>query len=482
MPGDGLGARLMTLLDTVSKTGYNRAFARPLTAGDRAYLAFHRLNPGEYQDVGAVLFLDGPVELADLRAQVAERLRTPRARMLTDRLETVTVRQGDRRTTVHETHWVCDPEMKVDDHVVAAELPSAAEVAGLVGGDAIGDRRIRAAIDRIARRPVEPSRQPWKIHLLCEQGTAGRVVVYRTSHIAQDGAALYRSLHLLFGGEDEPDLGLPESIPRPQAGDYLRFVSRGLSCLSPTRVLDAWGGQPVGPARHSWITTELGPMRDVARRHGASVNDVYLAALAGAVRAWSLPEWREDSRPVHALMPVSIRVAADQNVLSNYTSGVRVALPCGEPDAARRLARIAATTRRLKNRGMGVVEHRHFPAVSTRATPRMLSYAASFGGRTRELAMVATNARTIRGPLFVAGHAVTDLIGTGPLLVGRQHLSVALFGLGDRVGITFAASDSVPNHERLAQLWLAELAELSRSTPPGGVRLPVQRREGPRAR
>ncbi len=482
MPGDGLGARLMTLLDTVSKTGYNRAFARPLTAGDRAYLAFHRLNPGEYQDVGAVLFLDGPVELADLRAQVAERLRTPRARMLTDRLETVTVRQADRRTTVHETHWVCDPEMKVDDHVVAAELPSAAEVAGLIGGDAIGDRRIRTAIDRIARRPVEPSRQPWKIHLLCEQGTAGRVVVYRTSHIAQDGAALYRSLHLLFGGEDEPDLGLPASIPRPQAGDYLRFVSRGLSCLSPTRVLDAWGGQPVGPARHTWITTELEPMRDIARRRGASVNDVYLAALAGAVRAWSMPEWREDSRPVHALMPVSIRVAADQNVLSNYTSGVRVALPCGEPDAARRLARIAATTRRLKNGGMGVVEHHHFPAVSTRATPRMLSYAASFGGRPRELAMVATNARTIRGPLSVVGRAVTDLIGTGPLLVGRQHLSVALFGLGDRVGITFAASDSVPNHERLAQLWLAELTELGQATPPGGVRLPVQRHEGPQAR
>ncbi|MCK9878760.1 WS/DGAT domain-containing protein [Frankia sp. Ag45/Mut15] len=493
----------MTLVDSVSKTGYNRAFARPLTAGDRAYLAFHRLNPGEFQDVGAVLFLDGPVELADLRAHVAERVRQPRALMLTDRLETVTVRPTDRRSTVTETHWVSQPDMDVDAHVAAVPLPTLEQAERLGDSDAVGDRRIRAAIDQIASWPTDTNSQPWKIYLICDStgtsggssgessdvtgsggrrgATSGSVLVYRTSHIAQDGAALYRALHLLFGGEDDPDIGLPTSIARPKAADYLRFVTRGLNVLSPTRVLDAWGGPPRGPARHTWTTADLGEIRTAARRHNATVNDVYLAALAGAVRTWSEFEWRHDDRPVHALMPVSIRLAADQNVLSNYTSGVRVALPCGEPDAAHRLARIAERTKALKRGGIGLVEHHLFPTVAQRATPRMLSYAASFGGRTHELAMVATNARTVRGPLEVAGRKVTELIGTGPLLAGRQHLSVALFGVGDRVGITFAASDSVPNHERLATLWRHELDEMNRLAPIG-VQVPHQRHPGPRAR
>ncbi|WP_243407059.1 WS/DGAT domain-containing protein [Frankia canadensis] len=473
----------MTLLETAPQASpsASRAFARPLTAGDRAYLAFHRLNPGEFQDVGAVLFLDGPVELADLRAHVSERLAHPRARILTERLETITVRAAERRVTRSEASWVSQPDMDVDAHVVALDLPTADDALRLGRVDDAGDRRVRAALDVIATRPIDMERQPWMLYLLRDGASSGSAVVYRTSHIAQDGAALYRSLHLLFGGDDTPDIGLPAVIRRPRPVDYLRFVSRGLAVLSPTRVLDAWGGPPTGPARHTWVTTELGRIRDIARRHGASVNDVYLAALAGAVRSWSEYEWREDARPVHALMPVSIRVAADQNVLSNHTSGVRVALPCGEPDAARRLARIAAVTSRLKDSGIGVVEHHHFPAVAARATPRMLSYAASFGGRTRELAMVATNARTIGGPLRVAGRAVTELIGTGPLLVGRQHLSVALFGVGDRVGITFAASASVPNHDRLAGLWLAELDEFERLAP-ATVQVPAQRRRAVRAR
>ncbi len=477
----------MTLLDIVSSsssTGSARAFTRPMTAGDRAYLAFHRLNPGEFQDVGAVLFLDAPVELADLRAHIAARLSLPRAWMLTDRLETVTVRSADGRSTISEPHWVSQPDMDIDEHVAAVNLPSAESAAALGPNDDVGDRRVRAAVDRIASWPTDLTRQPWKVYLLCDGGTSGSVLVYRTSHVAQDGAALYRALHLLFGGGDEPDIGLPATIRRPTASDYLRFVSRGLAVLSPTRVLDAWGGQPTGPARHTWITTDLSLIKEAARRHHVTVNDVYFAALAGAVRTWSSFEWIDDTRPIHALMPVSIRVAADQNALSNFTSGVRVPLPCGEPDAAQRLARVAAVTRGLKDKGIGVVERQLFPFVAPRATPRMLSYAASFGGRTRELSMVATNARTIRGPLAVAGRGVRELIGTGPLLVGRQHLSVALFGVGDRVGITMAASDSVPNHDRLANLWVRELTELARLAPvaPPTVHVPVQRRSVLRSR
>ncbi|KDA41740.1 WS/DGAT domain-containing protein [Frankia sp. BMG5.23] len=460
----------MALLDVVTKAGPERTYARPLTSGDRAYLAFSRLNPGEFQDVGALLFVDGPpLELADLRAHVAERLRDPRARMLTDRLETVAVRFSGRRSTANETLWVRGPGLNVDDHVVAMDLPSAdgvGGVGGVGGGDGgAGDARLRAAVDRIAAQPIDLSRSPWMLYLLRAPGSSGTVLVYRTSHIQQDGFALYQALHLLFGGEDELDLGLPPAVRRPRPSDYAGFVGRGLRCLAPTRALDAWGGPPAGPARHSWVTTDLGTLRAVARHHDVTVNDVYLAALAGALRTWSLPEWRRDRQPIHALMPISFRTAAERNVLSNYSSGVRVPLPCGEPDPGRRLAWIAAETRRMKKGGLGVVERHHFSTLATIASPRMLAGAAAYPAQIRKMALVASNVRTMRGPLAVAGRAVTGLVGTGQLLVGRQHLAVAMLGIDERVGLTFVASASVPNHARLGQLWLAELDVLSRLVP-----------------
>ncbi len=244
----------MALLDVVTKAGSERAYARPLTSGDRAYLAFTRLNPGEFQDVGALLFIDGPpLELADLRAHVAERLRDPRARMLTDRLETVAVRCSGRRPTANETLWVSGPGMNVDDHVVALDLPSAAGASGAdrgVGG--VGDARLRAAVDRIAAQPIDISRPPWMLYLLRAPGSSGTVLVYRTSHIQQDGFALYQALHLLFGGGGRTR---PRSAPRdpPAAALGLRGFRRPGAALPGSHPCPRRLGRTAGRAGATFL-------------------------------------------------------------------------------------------------------------------------------------------------------------------------------------------------------------------------------------
>ncbi|OAA25853.1 diacylglycerol O-acyltransferase [Frankia sp. EI5c] len=484
----------MALLGAIRKTDYTPAHVRPLTPGDRAYLAFVERHPGEHQDIGALLHFDGPqLDLAELRAHIAERLRDPRARMLTDRLETVTVWSAERGSTAKETRWVSDPGLNLDDHVVAVDLPpvdlppadpAAGEAnsgvrtgTGAGIGERGGDERLRAAVDSIVSRPVDLTRPPWMLYLLRDPtpGATGTTLVYRSSHVQQDGMALYRVMYLLFGDSDEIDLGLPGTIPRPRPVEYAKFVARGVGCLLPTRRLAGWGGPPAGPARHDWVSVEVGTLRSIARAHGVTVNDVYLAALAGALRAWSPADWKRGSRPVHALMPVSIRAAAERDILSNYNTGARVPLYCAEPDPARRLARIAAATSRMKRGGLGLVERHHFPAMARFASQRMLAEVGSYPTQIGKMALVATNARTIRGPLSVAGRPMTDLIGMGPLLVGRQHLAVAMFGVDNRVGVMFVASESVPGRERLAQLWLDELAALRDCAPRPRVAVPAQR-------
>ncbi|CAO5236061.1 wax ester/triacylglycerol synthase domain-containing protein [Frankia sp. AgKG'84/4] len=429
---------------------------RPLTTGDRAFLHFTRLNPGESLEIGVVLHVDDPtLTVEELRGQVAQRLRGAPA--LTERL-------APPAASASEIVWEFDHELDLDYHVDAEELAAGS-----------GDAGLRAALDRIAARPLDVDRPLWRLWLLHGHTPGAVDVVYRFSHVHQDGGALHQALHLLFGPDRDPALANLPTYGMPRARDYARIVARLPGEIPWTRQLASWGGAARGGARHTWAVTDLETLRRIARRHAVTINDVYLAAIAGALRAWSLPEWEHGGRPVHAAVPINLRAQSERELMSNFTFGMRVPLPCAEPDPHRRLARIAARTRRAKADGsLAVVGRRILDTTPPDAPPRTLAQIASTGARTKRAALVASNVGTMRGPFSIAGREVSTLIGMPPLFVGRQHLSVALFGLGAQLCAGFAASASVPRHGELADLWLAELAALDaparRASVPAGNR------------
>jgi diacylglycerol O-acyltransferase len=423
-----------------------RPETRPLAIGDRAFLHFTRLNPGQCLDSGIVLYVDdSTLTVATLRTHVAERLRDAPA--LTERLS--------RPSAPGDTVWELDHELDLDYHVGAAELPAGS-----------GEDGLRAALDRIAARPLDLDRPLWRLWLLRGHTPDSVAIVYRFSHIHQDGGALHQALHLLFGADREPAVRNLPTFGAPRARDYARMVAGLPRGIPQTRQLASWGGPPRGGARHTWALTELETLRGIARRHAVTVNDVYLAAVAGALRAWSLPEWEPGARPVHAAMPISVRAQSERELLSNFTFGTRIPLPCADPDPLRRLARVAAETRRAKAGGsLAVVGRRILDKTPPDASPRLLAHVASAGARTKEVALVASNTGTMRGPYSVAGREVSALIGMPPLFVGRQHLSVALYGFGTWACAGFTASASVPRYAELADLWLAELAAFGGPVP-----------------
>jgi diacylglycerol O-acyltransferase len=426
-----------------------------LAIGDRAFLHFTRLNPGECLEGGMVLYVDDPtLTVAELRAHVAERLREAPA--LTERLSRPTT-----STSRDETVWELDHDLDLDYHVGAEELPAGS-----------GEDGLRAALDRIAARPLDLDRPLWRLWLLHGHTPDRVAILYRLNHIHQDGGALHQALHLLFGPDREPALRNLPTFGPPHARDYTRMAGGLLRGIPRTRQLASWGGPPRGEARHTWAVTELETLRQTARRHGVTVNDVYLAAIAGALRAWSLREWAHGRRPVHATMPINLRTQSECELMSNFTFGVRIALPCADPDPAGRLARVAAETRRAKAGGsVAVVGRLILERTPPDASPRMLAQVAAAGSRTKDVALVASNAGTMRGPYTVAGREVSTLIGMPPLFVGRQHLSVTLFGLGMQACAGFTASASVPRYAELPDLWLAELAALGGAVPvPAGER------------
>jgi diacylglycerol O-acyltransferase / wax synthase len=84
-------------------------------------------------------------------------------------------------------------------------------------------------------------------------------------------------------------------------------------------------------------------------RPHATVNDLLLAAVSGALRGWLLARDRSPS-VMKAQVPVSMHLAGGDDRDGNQDSFLLVRLPITEPDPVARLTAIARATRRRKNR------------------------------------------------------------------------------------------------------------------------------------
>ncbi len=94
----------------------------------------------------------------------------------------------------------------------------------------------------------------------------------------------------------------------------------------------------------------LDDLRAVKERFRATVNDVYLAAAAGALRRL-MHERGETPVPLKTMVPVSVRDDGELDDLGNRISFMFVDLPCDEPDAERRLRRVQMATGEGKESG-----------------------------------------------------------------------------------------------------------------------------------
>jgi diacylglycerol O-acyltransferase len=109
----------------------------------------------------------------------------------------------------------------------------------------------------------------------------------------------------------------------------------------------------IGPHRRfDWSHTDLGEVKRVARAAGGTVNDVALAAVAGAVRSF-LERRGVSTRGIdfRAAVPVNARTESDEGRLGNRVSSLIASLPVEEPDPRKRLVRVVEATRSLKRSG-----------------------------------------------------------------------------------------------------------------------------------
>jgi diacylglycerol O-acyltransferase / wax synthase len=454
-----------------------------LTALDQLMLRASKVWP---QDIGALALLDGAnlldpsgrLRIEAVREAIASRLHlVPRFRQVVH-----VPRRG-----LGGPLWVDAPSFDLNDHVRVLPLPADT-----------GEAELLVAIERLRRQRLDPSRPLWELWFLPGLPNNQIALFVRLHHAIADGMAAMMTIAALL--DPAPDAPAPPARPwtpaRPPSAralladnlaHHLQRLARALSTLARPRTTvrrlrAAWPAarellteQPatetsldrmVGPNRNlALLRTTLEAVKEVAHHHGATVNDVLLAATAGGLCALL----RRRGEPVQdttvrVYVPVSLRLRRGMRgpQQGNLIAQMAVPLSLGACEPGRRLERIAAETARRKAR--------------TRT-----SLGTLFGGRiARRLLLAAVmrqrvNATTadIPGPevpLYLAGARMLEVFPLLPL-IANEPLGVGALSYAGRFTIGVVADrDAYPDLNAFAAGLREELHALGVPTHPTSIR------------
>ena len=336
--------------------------------------------------------------------------------------------------------WADDPAFDLRHHVRQLPCPSP--------GD---ERALLEVAAAVTGAPLPRSRPLWSATFVTGLADGGTGLVIVMNHVLADGIGGLAVLARLV--DESPGLpsGRPERarfpVPAPGArtlaadawagrarrlthlASSVRTIRQGLAELGgtrpPRRLAATSLNRPTGPQRRiDAVAADLAAVRDLGHAHGGTVNDVILAAIAGALRAL-LAGRGEQLDLVTVSVPVSARQAATGGQLGNQVGVMPVALPAGG-DLAARVTRIAAITRERKRAARGSSAAVLGLPFRLLAPTGLLRW---YVNRQRLIHTFATNLRGPAEPLTFAGAPVQAVIPipntTGNVTVTFGALSYA---------------------------------------------------------
>lgn len=243
-----------------------------------------------------------------------------------------------------------------------------------------------------------------------------------------------------------------------------------------------------GQRRFTTVETSLEDYRTVRAMHGGTVNDVVLAAVAGALRAWMMTRGESVSptRGVRAVVPVSIRDDEEDSEPTSLGSRViasMVNLPVGENSPVMRLHQISYQTKAHKDTGRAV-SARSLVGIAGFAPTTLHALAARVAATTIRPAddVVITNVPGPQFPLFAAGARMLASYPVVPLLQG-QGLAVGVTSYDGKVSFGLNADrTAMPDLAVFAQCLTDALDELVDTTKGSRNRAARGRKSKPRTK
>lgn len=215
-------------------------------------------------------------------------------------------------------------------------------------------------------------------------------------------------------------------------------------------------------------------VRALGRATGGTINDVLMAAVAGALRRYLAGRGdRLDGVALRAVVPVNLRAAREAPTLGNKFGLVFLRLPVGEADPLARAAATRDSMDAIKRSPEAVVVFGLLRAFG-RTTTALLVTAVTV--LARRASAVVTNVPGPRGRLRFAGSTIDGVMFWVPQS-GRLGLGVSVLSYAGEVRVGVATDERlVPDPGALVALFHAALDELLAATAPADASPPADER------
>jgi diacylglycerol O-acyltransferase len=391
--------------------------------------------------------------------------------------------------------WVEEAELDLDAHLHRVAVPapgSRRELADLVG--------------HLASQPLDRDRPLWELWVVEGLEEGRTALLAKLHHALIDGVAGAAILAQLLDAHPEASRDVPAAPPTrrrppPRTRTLLSSAAGALASL-PLRVgRQVWktAGTVAGLARAkvtegastflpltappSCLNGALSPHRSVAlgqvrlrelqevkRVFGVKLNDVVLAACAGALRR-CLQAWGEPvCEPLVAAVPVAV---ARDGGAGNAVSAMRVELPVHLADPVKRLLqtrRSAGQAKCVQRAAGGEIVAGWADLAMPWLVSGLTDLYSSLGlaDHHRPLAnLVVSNVPGPPQPMYCAGHEVRDCYPLGPVYEG-WGLNVTVLSYAGRVHMgLMACPRAVPDPARICEAFDEAVAELHRAAARG---------------
>jgi len=374
--------------------------------------------------------------------------------------------------------WIDDERVDVESHIHYLALPKP------------GNRRqLYTLAERLHAQPLNRLHPLWEVAFI-EGLEGGRGAMYiKIHHALVDGISAIRLLLETFSSSphERSRLLWQAELPKRQSSNHeskdrtssviqkLTSVIEGMMSVAPVvstetlrPLLHAIGWQR-GPEvstfmaprtiLNSQITNRrrfasydlsLREMREVAKKAGATVNDVVLMICASALRRYLLDQHALPETPLTTWMPISTRREGD-NRPSNQIAMVCVSLATNVADARARFQAIRASAEAAKQDTLKrSPEANNWLAVLRGSLPLVTDLLG-----VNEFVAPAANLTISNVPganqEFYFHGAKLEVIYPLSVLMGTVGLNITLLSCGDTLGVgLLACPDTVPNLEKLA--------------------------------
>ena len=458
-----------------------------LSSADAAWL--HMDRPTNLMVINTVLLFDEPLDWDRVKQLTQERL--------VDRYPKFRQRVVESRLPLRPPKWEDDPDFALEHHMHHLALPEPGDAGAL-----------QALVGDLMTMPLDRNRPLWHDYMVDGFGD-GAALIVRMHHCLADGIALARVMLSL--ADPQPDAAIrrtprrkprsshgltvggvtiPGSRPLEQvlrtgsaavtqaahiatsprhaarlAGAITRDTATGVRLLlTPADAASAIKGDPGISRRVAWSNPlSLQEVKRVAHAHDATVNDVLLACVSGALRHY-LQDRDSPVSEIQAMVPFNLRPLDEPlpRELGNKFGLVFLPLPVGVSGAYRRLLEVHKRMSEIKASHEGEVSYGLLSITGMTPEPVERRIVDLF---TAKGTAVMTNVPGPEEVVYFAGTPVRTVLVWAPTS-GHIGMSVSIFSYRGEVtaGLMVDAA-LIPDPGTIVTKLERELSELRELSP-----------------